>query len=71
MTILSYICNCKMGFVSNCLKAFKLHMAVQVPTIAAASPNYYLGLLVKDPCMRVSRICCLNSLGTMLLNSRK
>ena len=43
MTILPYICNCKMGFVSNHLKSFKLQMAVQVPTSAVASANYYWG----------------------------
>ena len=43
MTILPYICNCKVRFVSKRLKASKLQMAVQVPTIAAASPNYYWG----------------------------
>ena len=43
MTILPYICNCKMGFVSNRLKALKLQMAVRVPTSAVASPNYYWG----------------------------
>ena len=35
MTILTYICNCKTGFVSNCLKAFKLQMVVQAPTVVA------------------------------------
>ena len=45
MTVLPYICNCKMGFVSNNLKAFKLQMVVQAPTSATTSSNYYLGLL--------------------------
>ena len=49
MTILSYICNCKMGFVSNYQKAFKLQMVVQVPASAAASSNYYLGPLDQRP----------------------
>ena len=35
MTILTYICNCKTGFVSNRLKAFKLQMVVQAPTVVA------------------------------------
>ena len=47
MTILPYTCNCKMGFVSNHLKAFKLQMVVQGPTSVTASSNYYLGHLVK------------------------
>ena len=31
-----------MGFVSKCLKAFKLQMVVQAPTSATTSSNYYL-----------------------------
>ena len=30
------------GFVSSCLKAFKLQMVAQTPATAAASSNYYL-----------------------------
>ena len=37
-------CNCVTGFVSSCMKAFKLKMVAQTPT-AAASSNYYLGPL--------------------------
>ena len=33
------ICNCVTGFVSNCLKAFKLQMIVQAPTSATTSSN--------------------------------
>ena len=36
------ICNCVAGFVSSRMKAFKLQMAVQAPTSATASFNYYL-----------------------------
>ena len=43
VTTLPYICNCKMGFVSNHLKAFRLQMVVQAPTSATTSSNYYLG----------------------------
>ena len=49
MTILPYICNFIMGFVSNCLKAFKLQMVAQAPTSATASSNYYLGPLDQRP----------------------
>ena len=49
MTLLPYICNCTMGFVSNCLKAFKLQMVVQAPRSATTSYNYYLGLLDQRP----------------------
>ena len=45
MTILPYICNCKTGFVSNCLKAFKLQMVVQAPMSATVTSNSYLGPL--------------------------
>ena len=45
MTVLPYICNCKTGFVSNCLKAFKLQMVVQAPMSAMATSNYNLGTL--------------------------
>ena len=68
MTLLLYICNCKMGFVSNHLKAFKLQNIVQAPMSATASSNYYLDQRFY---MRVRKICCLNNLGTMPLNSRK
>ena len=71
MTILPYICNYIMGFVSNHLKAFKLQMVVQAPMSATASSNYYLGPLDERLHMRVRRICCLNNLGTTTLNSRK
>ena len=43
MTILPYIYNCKTGFVSNRLKAFKLQMVVQAPMNATTSSNYLLG----------------------------
>ena len=49
MTILPYIYNCKTGFVSNRLKAFKLQMVVQAPMSATASSNYYLGPLDQRP----------------------
>ena len=49
MTILPYICNCKMRFVSNSLEAFKLQMVVQAPMSATTSSNYYLGALDRDP----------------------
>ena len=70
MTILPYICNYIMGFVSNHLKAFKLQMVVQAPMSATASSNYYLGPLDQRP-SEVRRICCLNILGTMPFNSRR
>jgi len=71
MTILPYICNCIMGFVSNCLKAFKLQIVVQTPTSATV-----LQLLLGSPGsetfnMKVRKIVCLSNLGTMPLNSRK
>ena len=39
------ICNCITGFVSSCMKAFKLQMVAQTPATVAASFNYYLGPL--------------------------
>ena len=45
MTILPYICNCMIWFVSYHLKTFKLEVDVQAPTNATASSNYYLGTL--------------------------
>ena len=39
------ICNCITGFVSSCMKAFKLQMVAQIPATAVASSNYYLGPL--------------------------
>ena len=36
------ICNCVTGFVSSCMKAFKLQMIAQTPETVAASSNYYL-----------------------------
>ena len=36
------ICNCVAGFVSICMKAFKLQKVAQTPVIAAASSIYYL-----------------------------
>ena len=65
------ICNCVAGFVSSLMKAFKLQMVVQAPTSAIASSNYYLGNRSETLNMRVRRICWLNNLGTMPLNSRK
>ena len=71
MTILPYVCNCIMGF-SNRLKAFKLTNG------CSSSYECYslLQLLFGTPGseilnMRVRRICCLNNVGTMPLNSRK
>ena len=49
MTVLPYICNCKTGFVSNRLKAFKLQMVVQAPRSGTAPSNYYLGPLDQRP----------------------
>ena len=43
------ICNCVAGFVSICMKAFKLQMVAQTPAIAAASSVYYLGPLDQRP----------------------
>ena len=67
------ICNCVIGFVSSRMKAFKLQMVVQAPVSATASSNnYYLGPLGSETLnMRVRRMCCLNNLGAMPLNSRK
>jgi len=45
MTILPYIRNCITGFISSCLKAFRLQKIVHAPTISTASSNYYLGPL--------------------------
>ena len=39
------ICNCVTGFVSSCIKTFKLQIVTQTPATAAASSNYYLGPL--------------------------
>ena len=39
------VCNCITGFVSSCMKAFKLQMVAQTPATAVASSNYYLGPL--------------------------
>ena len=39
------ICNCITGFVSSCMKAFKLQMVAQTPATAVASSSYYLGPL--------------------------
>ena len=45
-----WICNCVIGFVSSCMKAFKLQMVVQAPMSATASSNnYYLGPLDQRP----------------------
>ena len=49
LTWLNDICNCKTGFVSNCLKAFKLQMVAQAPMSATASSNSYLGPLNQRP----------------------
>ena len=49
MTILPYICNCVIGFVSSHMKAFKLQMVVQVPMSTTASSKYYLGPLDQRP----------------------
>ena len=49
MTILAYIYNCKMGFVSNCLKAFRLQIMVQAPMSATTFSNCYLGPLDQRP----------------------
>ena len=37
--------NCVTGFVSSLMKAFKLQIVAQTPTIMTASSNYYLGPL--------------------------
>ena len=39
------ICNCITGFVSSCMKAFKLQMVAQTPATAVASSSYSLGPL--------------------------
>ena len=39
------ICKCITGFVSSCMKTFKLQMVAQTPATVAASFNYYLGPL--------------------------
>ena len=39
------ICNCVTGFVSSCMKAFRLQMVAQTPAITAASSDCYLGPL--------------------------
>ena len=49
MGILPYICNCKLVFVSNHLKASKLQMVVQAPPSATASCNCYSGPLDQRP----------------------
>ena len=49
MTILPYICNCIMGFVSNHVKAYCLQMVVQTPTSLTVSSNYYLLPLDRRP----------------------
>ena len=49
MTILPYICNYIMGFVSNRVKTFRLQMVFQAPTSVIASSNYYLGPLDQKP----------------------
>ena len=49
MTVLPYICNCKTGFVSNCLKAFKLQMVVQAPMSATTPPTITWGPWIRDP----------------------
>ena len=43
------ICNCVAGFVSSCMKAFKLQMVAPTPVTAAASSSYYLGPLDQRP----------------------
>ena len=43
------ICNCVAGFVSSCMKAFKLQMVAQTPATAVASSIYYLGPLDQRP----------------------
>ena len=48
MTILPYICNCIMGFVSKCLKAFKLQMVVQDP-MRATTFSITWGPWIRDP----------------------
>ena len=61
------ICSCVDGFVSSCMKVFKLQMIVQPSMSATASSNFYLGTLS----MRVRRIYYLNYLETIPLPSRK
>ena len=43
------ICNPIAGFVSSCLKAFKLHILAQTPLTAVVSSNYFLGPLDQRP----------------------
>ena len=46
-----YLCNCIIGFISSCMKAFKLQMVVPNPMSdsATVSSNYYLGILNQRP----------------------
>ncbi|CAI9180442.1 unnamed protein product [Rangifer tarandus platyrhynchus] len=65
------ICNCLTGFLSNCLKAFKLQMVVQAPMSARLLQLLFGGPGSETLNMRVRTICCLNNLGTTPFNSRK
>ena len=63
------ICNCVTGFVSSCIKTFKLQIVTQTPATAAASSTTIWGPWIRNPPIRVRRICCLTNLGTMPLVS--
>ena len=45
LLVAPYIYNYVIGFVSSCMKVFKLQMVVRSPMSATASSNYYLGSL--------------------------
>ena len=47
MTILPYICDCIMGFVSSHLKAFRLQMVVHADRTSTTSFN--LGSWIRNP----------------------
>ena len=65
------ICNCVTGFISNCLKVFKLKMAVQVLKVPQPLPTILEVPRSEILNMRMRSICCINDLGTMTLNSKK
>ena len=61
--------NCVTGFVSSLMKAFKLQIVAQTPTIMTASSNYYLGPLDQRSSIWGLGECSLISLGAMPLIS--
>ena len=68
----SCICKRVTGFVSNCLKAFKLQMVAQGSYKSHSLLQLLLGATGSETLnKRVGRICCLNNLEMMLLSSRK